>query len=68
MAVFNVKNICETTRSKLSEAIAKLEQFLNAYSLQQLNTENDQAMDECNYSGTQIDTTQIGGAEHPDGK
>lgn len=21
-----------------------------------------------NYSGTQIDTTQIGGAEHPDGK
>lgn len=46
MAVFNVKNVCETTRSKLSEAIAKLEQFLNAHSLQQLNTENDQAMDE----------------------
>jgi hypothetical protein len=46
LAVFNVKNTCETTRTKLKEAIAKLELFLNTHSLSQLNVENDPAMDE----------------------
>lgn len=46
MAVFNVKNLCETTRAKLSEAIAKMETFLNERSLQQLNTDKDEAMEE----------------------
>jgi len=46
MAVFNVKNTCESTRTKLKEAIAKLELFLNSHALSQLNVENDPAMDE----------------------
>ncbi|MGG1600092.1 YpuI family protein [Paenibacillus naphthalenovorans] len=46
MAVFNVKNLCETTRAKLSDAIAKMETFLNERSLQQLNTDKDEAMEE----------------------
>lgn len=46
MAVHNVKDLCETTRAKLKEAIAKLELFLNYQSLDQLNAEKDAAMDE----------------------
>jgi len=44
MPVHNVKNICETTRAKLKEAIDKMEAFLNAYSLPQLNSDNDADM------------------------
>lgn len=58
MAVFNVKNLCETTRTKLSEAIAKMEAFLNDRSLQQLNTDNDEAMDEF-YKGYLSDTRHL---------
>ncbi|MCS7463449.1 YpuI family protein [Paenibacillus doosanensis] len=46
MANFNVKNVCETTKSKLSDAIAKMETFLNEHSLQQLNSEMDSTMEE----------------------
>lgn len=46
MANHNVKNLCETTRVKLKEAVAKMELFLNHHSLDQLNAENDQAMEE----------------------
>ncbi len=46
MAVHNVKNVCETTRTKLKEIIAKTEIFLNQYSLPVLNSENDPAMEE----------------------
>lgn len=41
-----VKAQCESTRTKLKEAIAKMEVFLNEYSVNQLNTEADPAMDE----------------------
>ncbi|MBP1156313.1 MULTISPECIES: YpuI family protein [unclassified Paenibacillus] len=58
MAVFNVKNLCETSRTKLSEAIAKMESFLNEHSLQQLNTDNDEAMDEF-YKGYLSDTRHL---------
>ncbi|TVY09635.1 YpuI family protein [Paenibacillus cremeus] len=58
MAVFNVKNLCETTRAKLSEAIAKMEAFLNGHALQQLNTENDEAMEEF-YKGYLADTRHL---------
>lgn len=58
MAVFNVKNLCETTRTKLSEAIAKMEGFLNERSLQQLNTDNDAAMDDF-YKGYLSDTRHL---------
>lgn len=46
MATFNVKNLCESTRMKLKEAIAKMEVFLNSHSLAQLNGEEDPAMEE----------------------
>jgi hypothetical protein len=46
MAVHNVKNVCETTRTKLKEAIAKTELFLNQHALPALNTEDDSAMEE----------------------
>ncbi|MFH5182789.1 YpuI family protein [Paenibacillus sp. TAB 01] len=58
MATFNVKNVCETTKSKLSEAIAKMEKFLNEYSLQQLNTEMDAAMEDF-YKGYLSDTRHL---------
>lgn len=58
MATFNVKNVCETTKSKLSEAIAKMEKFLNDYSLQQLNTEMDAAMEDF-YKGYLSDTRHL---------
>ncbi len=58
MAVFHVKTLCETTRAKLSEAIAKMEQFLNGHSLQQLNTDNDEAMEEF-YKGYLSDTRHL---------
>jgi hypothetical protein len=46
MAVFNVKNVCDSTRTKLKETTAKMELFLNQHSLSLLNVENDPAMDE----------------------
>lgn len=58
MAVFNVKNVCETTRTKLSEAIEKMEMFLNGHALQQLNTDNDEAMEEF-YKGFLTDTRHL---------
>ncbi|OXM86090.1 YpuI family protein [Paenibacillus rigui] len=58
MAMFNVKNVCETTKSKLSEAIAKMEKFLNEHSLQQLNTEVDASMEEF-YKGYLSDTRHL---------
>ncbi|MDQ1912951.1 YpuI family protein [Paenibacillus sp. GD4] len=58
MAVFNVKNLCDSTRTKLSEAIGKMEAFLNNQSLQQLNAENDSAMDEF-YKGYLSDTRHL---------
>lgn len=41
MTAGRVKNLCEASRTKLNEAIAKMEHFLNHYSLPQLLTEND---------------------------
>ncbi|MEV2909380.1 YpuI family protein [Paenibacillus larvae] len=58
MAMFDVKNNCETARTKLKEAIAKLELFLNQHALSQLNTENDPAMDEF-YRGYLQDMRQL---------
>ncbi|MED4602638.1 YpuI family protein [Paenibacillus validus] len=58
MSVEHVKNLCETTRAKLSEAIAKMEQFLNGSSLTKLNTENDSAMEEF-YKGYLSDTRHL---------
>lgn len=46
MAVHNVKNLCESARTKLKEAMAKMELFLNQHSLQQLNSEDDETMEE----------------------
>jgi len=46
MALSNVKGLCEATRVKLKEAIAKMELFLNTNSLSQLNTDDDPAMEE----------------------
>ncbi|MEW9701627.1 YpuI family protein [Paenibacillus sp. SI8] len=58
MAVFNVKNICDSTRTKLKETTAKMELFLNQHSLNQLNVENDPAMDEF-YRGYLQDTRHL---------
>lgn len=46
MAMYGVKNLCETTRTKLKEAIAKMELFLNHHSLKQLDANDDAAMEE----------------------
>jgi hypothetical protein len=58
MAVQNVKNLCETTRANLKEAISKMELFLNHHSLSQLNVENDAAMEEF-YKGFLSDTRHL---------
>jgi hypothetical protein len=58
MAMFNVKNLCESTKTKLSEAIAKMEQFLNEHSLQQLNTDVDSTMEDF-YKGYLSDTRHL---------
>jgi len=58
MTTGQVKNLCETTRTKLKEAIAKMELFLNHYSLPQLLTENDPAMEEF-YRGYLSDTRHL---------
>ncbi|MCR8635005.1 MULTISPECIES: YpuI family protein [Paenibacillus] len=58
MAVFNVKNVCETTKIKLNEAIVKMEKFLNEHSLQQLNSEVDAAMEDF-YKGYLSDTRHL---------
>lgn len=44
MTTNQVKSLCDTTRVKLKEAIAKTELFLNQHSLPQLVTENDDAL------------------------
>jgi hypothetical protein len=46
MAADHVKSLCESTRTKIKEAIAKLELFLNHHSIDQLVDEDDQALDE----------------------
>jgi hypothetical protein len=46
MAMFNVKNVCESTKAKLKEAIEKLEIFLNHQTLETLNVEQDLEMEE----------------------
>jgi hypothetical protein len=46
MAIFNVKNVCESTKTKLKDAISKMELFLNTHSLSQLNAETDEAMEQ----------------------
>jgi hypothetical protein len=46
MPVFNVKNVCESTKASLKDAIDKLEQFLNHQTIDSLNTEQDPAMEE----------------------
>lgn len=53
-----VKALCESTRTKLKEAIAKMEVFLNENSLKTLNTEEDPAMDEF-YRGYLQDTRHL---------
>jgi hypothetical protein len=58
MAVFNVKNVCETTKTKLKEAIVKMEAFLNDHSLQGLSTESDPEMQEF-YKGYLSDTRHL---------
>ncbi|WP_426447770.1 YpuI family protein [Paenibacillus sp. S-38] len=58
MAIFQVKTLCETTRNLLSGAIAKMEEFLNGHSLADLNTDNDEAMDEF-YKGYLADTRHL---------
>src|SRR4051812_34008376 len=58
MAVFNVKNLCETTKAKLSEAIAKMEAFLNEHSLQKLNADSDSVMEDF-YRGYLSDTRHL---------
>lgn len=58
MTATNVKNLCESTRSQLTSAIAKMEQFLNDHSLQQLNPEGDAAMVDF-YKGYLTDTRHL---------
>jgi hypothetical protein len=58
MAMFNVKNLCETTREKLTDAIGKMETFLNQHSLPQLNAEEDEATEEF-YRGYLSDTRHL---------
>ncbi|WP_028549244.1 YpuI family protein [Paenibacillus sp. UNC451MF] len=58
MAMLTVKNLCETTKSKLSDAISKMETFLNEHSLQQLNSEMDSSMEEF-YKGYLSDTRHL---------
>ncbi|MBP1992833.1 YpuI family protein [Paenibacillus eucommiae] len=58
MAVFKVKNICESAQSKMKEATGKMEVFLNQNSLPLLNVENDPAMEEF-YRGYLQDTRHL---------
>ncbi|MBO9604928.1 MAG: DUF3907 family protein [Paenibacillaceae bacterium] len=46
MTVKNVKELCETSKAALSDAIAQLELFLNTHALAQLSSDGDAAMDE----------------------
>lgn len=46
MVMNQVKPLCETTRNKLKEAIAKAELFLNSHSLDRLDPAQDEAMEE----------------------
>lgn len=41
-----IRNLCESTRARLKEAVFRLETFLNGYALPQLNPGNDPAADE----------------------
>lgn len=43
---FNVKSLCETTRTSLKEAITEMENFLNEHNLSELSGENDKEMEE----------------------
>lgn len=44
MSSANVKQLCESTQTQLKQVIAKLEQFLNHYSLPQLCVDGDREM------------------------
>ncbi|WP_213525659.1 YpuI family protein [Paenibacillus sp. J31TS4] len=46
MAMHNVKNLCESTKFKLKDAISQLESFLNYHSLSDLITDSDPAVEE----------------------
>lgn len=46
MAIHNVQVLCETTKDKLKQVIGTIEPFLNGVTLQSLNPENDDFMDE----------------------
>jgi hypothetical protein len=58
MAIFNVKNVCESTRNKLKNAVAKMELFLNTHSLDQLNVEGESETAEF-YRGYLSDTRHL---------
>jgi hypothetical protein len=58
VTVLNVKNLCETTKYKLSEATAKMEKFLNEYSIRDLNAEQNPDMEEF-YKGYLSDTRHL---------
>lgn len=45
MAVHNVKELCESTRDKLKQAIEKMETFLNDHTLRTLNPEQQEDME-----------------------
>jgi hypothetical protein len=58
MAVFNVKNVCESTRDKLKDAVAKMELFLNTHSLVELSADGDEEIKEF-YRGYLSDTRHL---------
>lgn len=45
MAVHNVKELCESTRDKLKQAIGQMESFLNSNTLEQLNPQHEEELD-----------------------
>jgi hypothetical protein len=58
MAIFNVKNVSESTRDKLKNAVDKMEAFLNTHSLVQLAIEGDEETNEF-YRGYLSDTRHL---------
>ncbi|PZE22683.1 YpuI family protein [Paenibacillus xerothermodurans] len=58
MTVANVKDVCESTKTKLREAIEKMEAFLNSHSLQQLNPDANPETEEF-YKGFLADTRHL---------
>ncbi len=58
MAIFNVKNVCESTRIKLKGAVDKIELFLNSHSLTQLSEEGQEETNDF-YRGFLSDTRHL---------